>query len=159
MISRSEYEQLAEQGYTHIPLVRELPADLDTPVGVYLKLANNPNSYLLESASEGRYWGRYSIIGTNCENYICVDDFTVSLYEEGCLSSQDKIKQARKFLDRHAAEVWLEVDGGIKVENIAKVKAAGADTFVAGSAIFGSDNYRHTITDMRDRINNAAKSS
>ena len=74
-------------------------------------------------------------------------------------STLDKIKQTRKFLDKHAAEVRLEVDGGIKVENIAKVKAAGADTFVAGSAIFRSDNYRHTITDMRDRINNAAKSS
>ena len=103
MISRSEYEQLAAQGYTHIPLVRELPADLDTPVSVYLKLANNPNSYLLESASEGRYWGRYSIIGTNCENYICVDDFTVSLYEEGCLSSQQTVSDPLVWIEDYLA--------------------------------------------------------
>jgi len=65
----------------------------------------------------------------------------------------DKIKQARALLDRHSAAVRLEVDGGIKTENIAEVKAAGADTFVAGSAIFGSDDYRQTISEMRDRLN------
>ena len=99
MISRSEYEQLAAQGYTHVPLVRELPADMDTPVGVYLKLANNTNSYLLESANEGRYWGRYSIIGTSCLNYICVDDFTVSLYEEGTLSMQQKVPDPLSWIE------------------------------------------------------------
>lgn len=67
----------------------------------------------------------------------------------------DKIKQAREFLDRHAPLVRLEIDGGIKVDNIAEVKATGADTFVAGSAIFASDDYRRTISEMRERINNA----
>ena len=103
MISRSEYEQLAAQGYTHIPLVRELPTDLDTPIGVYLKLANDSNSYLLESASEGRYWGRYSIIGTGCNNYICVNDFTVSLYEDGRLSSQQTVPDPLAWIDDYLA--------------------------------------------------------
>lgn len=67
----------------------------------------------------------------------------------------DKIKQTRQLLDRHAKSVRLEVDGGIKIENIAAVKAAGADTFVAGSAIFGSDDYRKTIAEMRNRLNHA----
>ena len=67
----------------------------------------------------------------------------------------DKIKQTRTFLDRHATQVRLEVDGGIKTENIAEVKSAGADTFVAGSAIFGSDDYGITIAEMRDRLNSA----
>ena len=99
MISRTEYEQLAGQGYTHIPLLRVLPMDLDTPVGIYLKLANNGNSYLLESANEGRYWGRYSIIGTNCSNYIRVDDFVVSLYEDGCLSKQQQVPDPLSWIE------------------------------------------------------------
>ena len=103
MISHNDYERLAAQGYTHIPLVRELPVDLDTPVGVYLKLANDPNSYLLESASEGRYWGRYSIIGTSCQNYICVNDFTVSLYEDGRLSSQQTVPDPLAWIDDYLA--------------------------------------------------------
>ena len=49
-------------------------------------------------------------------------------------------------------EVWLEVDGGVKVENIAQIAAAGADTFVAGSAIFGSKDYAKTIGEMRARL-------
>ena len=67
----------------------------------------------------------------------------------------DKIKQTRELLNCHATSVRLEVDGGIKVDNIAEVKAAGADTFVAGSAIFGSNDYRRTIAEMRERIDNA----
>ena len=50
------------------------------------------------------------------------------------------------------SEIRLEVDGGIKVDNIAEVAAAGADTFVAGSAIFGAKDYRATIAAMRERI-------
>ncbi len=72
-------------------------------------------------------------------------------------STLDKVRQTRELLDRHATSIRLEVDGGIKTGNIAEVKAAGADTFVAGSAIFGSDDYRRTIAEMRDRINNADK--
>ncbi|MBI1942364.1 MAG: ribulose-phosphate 3-epimerase [Betaproteobacteria bacterium] len=49
-------------------------------------------------------------------------------------------------------EVWLEVDGGVKADNIAEIARAGADTFVAGSAIFGSRDYANTIRDMRDRL-------
>ena len=49
-------------------------------------------------------------------------------------------------------EIWLEVDGGVKPENIASIAAAGADTFVAGSAVFGSGDYVRTIADMRTRL-------
>ena len=63
-----------------------------------------------------------------------------------------KIRAVRERIDRSGREVWLEVDGGIKIENIAEVAAAGADTFVAGSAIFGTKDYRATIEAMRGRI-------
>lgn len=60
-----------------------------------------------------------------------------------------KITETRRLLDDHCGDIRLEVDGGIKVANIAEVKAAGADTFVAGSAIFGSDDYGETMKQMR----------
>ena len=63
-----------------------------------------------------------------------------------------KISEVRKRIDRLGRDIWLEVDGGVKVDNIAEIAAAGADTFVAGSAIFGSKDYIATIRDMRARI-------
>ncbi len=63
-----------------------------------------------------------------------------------------KIAQVRELIDRSGREVRLEVDGGIKIDNIRAVAAAGADTFVAGSAIFGAKDYRATVTAMRAEI-------
>ncbi len=67
-----------------------------------------------------------------------------------------KIREVRRRVDLlkrdTGREVWIEVDGGVKVDNIAEVAAAGADTFVAGSAIFGAGDYAKTIADMRARL-------
>ena len=63
-----------------------------------------------------------------------------------------KIAEVRKRIDRLGRDIWLEVDGGVKVDNIAEIAAAGADTFVAGSAIFGAKDYAATIRDMRARL-------
>ncbi len=64
----------------------------------------------------------------------------------------NKIKAVRQRIDASGRDVWLEVDGGVKVDNIAKIARAGADTFVAGSAIFGAKDYQATIAAMRDSI-------
>ncbi len=64
----------------------------------------------------------------------------------------DKLTEARKMIDASGFEIRLEIDGGVKIDNIGKIAAAGADTFVAGSAIFGSDDYAATITAMRAEI-------
>ena len=66
--------------------------------------------------------------------------------------SLDKIAEVRGLIDLSGCEVWLEVDGGIKVDNIASVAEAGADTFVAGSAIFGHSNYNDVIGQMKTQI-------
>src|SRR3977135_3150141 len=58
-----EYKALASQGFNRIPLIAESFADLDTPLSLYLKLANRPNTYLLESVEGGERFGRYSFIG------------------------------------------------------------------------------------------------
>jgi len=67
-------------------------------------------------------------------------------------SALPKITKVREMIDRSGREIRLEVDGGVKVDNIGAVAAAGADTFVAGSAIFGSKDYRATIAAMREQI-------
>jgi ribulose-phosphate 3-epimerase len=67
----------------------------------------------------------------------------------------DKLREARALLDELGSDARLEVDGGIKTENIGQVAAAGADTFVAGSAIFGAPDYAQVIANMREEIANA----
>jgi anthranilate synthase component 1 len=62
-VTEQEFRRLAEQGCNRIPLVLETFSDLDTPLSVYLKLANEPGTYLLESVQGGERWGRYSFIG------------------------------------------------------------------------------------------------
>ncbi len=63
-----------------------------------------------------------------------------------------KIAEARRRIDAMRKDIWLEVDGGIKADNIAQAARAGADTFVAGSAIFGARDYGAVIRDMRSRL-------
>jgi ribulose-phosphate 3-epimerase len=63
-----------------------------------------------------------------------------------------KIAAVRQMIDASGREIMLEVDGGIKVDNIAEVASAGADTFVAGSAIFGKPDYKSTIDAMRKQL-------
>ncbi len=71
-------------------------------------------------------------------------------------SSLDKLRAARRIIDASGREIRLEIDGGVKISNIGEIAAAGADTFVAGSAIFGSDDYEQTIAAMRSEIAKAA---
>ena len=63
-----------------------------------------------------------------------------------------KLAQVRRLIDSSGLDIRLEVDGGVTVDNIAKVAAAGADTFVAGSAIFNTPDYRQTIDKMRREL-------
>ncbi len=67
-------------------------------------------------------------------------------------SSLDKLRAVRKLIDSAGLDIRLEIDGGVKIDNIAEIAAAGADTFVAGSAIFGSADYAATIAAMRAQI-------
>lgn len=64
----------------------------------------------------------------------------------------EKLKKVRNIIDASGFDIRLEVDGGVKTENIAEIAKAGADTFVAGSAIFGKQDYKAVITDMRNEL-------
>ncbi len=67
-------------------------------------------------------------------------------------SALDKLRQVRKIIDDSGLDIRLEIDGGVKTDNIRAIKAAGADTFVAGSAIFGQPDYKKVIDDMRAEL-------
>ncbi len=84
-LTQSAFDALAEQGYNRIPLVLETFADLDTPLSLYLKLANQPYSYLLESVQGGERFGRYSIIGLPAKTRIVVHTNNVEVIENGAV--------------------------------------------------------------------------
>jgi len=67
-------------------------------------------------------------------------------------SSLDKLRVVRKMIDDKSLSTRLEIDGGVKTDNIRDIASAGADTFVAGSAIFNTDNYKSTIDSMRSEL-------
>ena len=70
-------------------------------------------------------------------------------------ATYDKIREVRKRIDVSGNKIRLEVDGGVKVDNIGEIARAGADMFVAGSAIFNQDDYTQVIAEMRDALANA----
>ena len=72
-------------------------------------------------------------------------------------SALDKLRQARTIIEDSGRDIRLEIDGGVKVDNIGEIAAAGADTFVAGSAIFGSDDYVATIAAMKSEISKGTR--
>ncbi len=88
-ITEQEFNALAEQGYNRIPLVAETFADLDTPLSLYLKLANKPFSYLLESVQGGERFGRYSFIGLPADTRITVRGKQVSLTHKGSETTRE----------------------------------------------------------------------
>ncbi len=78
-----QFNTLAAQRYNRIPLMREILADLDTPLSAYLKLADGPYSYLFESVQGGEKWGRYSIIGLPCRTLMRVRGTTIEIEKDG----------------------------------------------------------------------------
>ena len=104
MLSKTQFTELAQQGYNHIPLSLETFADLDTPLSIYLKLANAPYSYLLESVIGGERSGRYSIIGLPCRQRITQSDGVVREFiGEQCVAEHvntDLFEFTRAFLQR-----------------------------------------------------------
>ncbi|MBZ0093052.1 MAG: anthranilate synthase component I [Sulfuricellaceae bacterium] len=87
-MNEHEFKQLASQGYNRIPLSLETLADLDTPLSVYLKLANRPYSYLLESVVGGERFGRYSFIGLPAKTRIEVRGRRIALMDENGVAEQ-----------------------------------------------------------------------
>ena len=90
-MNREQFDALCAQGYNRIPLLREVLADLDTPLSTYLKLASGPYTYLFESVQGGEKWGRYSIIGLPARTVIKVRGRRVMVEEAGRLVEEQEV--------------------------------------------------------------------
>jgi anthranilate synthase component 1 len=96
--------------YTHLALTRELPGDLDTPVGTFLKLGNRPYSYLLESMHGGERWGRYSFIGLPAREVIRIKGHTVTVTVDGQVRDRIEAADPIAWLRAHAAQTRIAPD-------------------------------------------------
>jgi anthranilate synthase component 1 len=136
MISSSEFDALARQGFNRIPLLRVLQADLDTPLSLYLKLAHQPNTFLLESVVGGERFGRYSFIGLPARTRIEARDDNMTVITDG------RVVESHKGDPIAFAEAYL-----------ARFKVAltpGLPRFCGGLAgYFGYDTVRHIEPRLR----------
>ena len=139
-ITQTEFDNLAAQGYNRIPLVVETLADLDTPLSLYLKLANRPFSYLLESVQGGERFGRYSFIGLPAETRITVRGSQVTLTTPAGETTQH-VANPLDFIEEYQAQ--------FKVAPL-----SGLPRFTGGLAgYFGYDTVRY----IEPRLANSAK--
>ena len=90
-MDREVFEQLRAEGYNRVPVYRSVLADLDTPLSVYLKLADGPDAYLLESVEGGETWGRYSIIGLPCSRRFSLCGKRMTVFEEGVPLREEEV--------------------------------------------------------------------
>src|SRR6516225_613337 len=103
IMTEAEFRALAAQGYNRIPLVLESFADLDTPLSLYVKLANAPYTFLLESVVGGERFGRYSFIGLPAKIRIRVTGNSIAVEDRGGIverTETDPLKFLRDFLAR-----------------------------------------------------------
>src|SRR3954463_3116188 len=101
----TEQEFLAQgrAGFNRVPLHLETLADLDTPLSIFLKLANRPNSYLLESVIGGERFGRYSIVGVPGREVIEARANVVRVLRDGKVASEDEVEDPLVFVDEYLA--------------------------------------------------------
>ena len=95
----SQFNALVEEGYNHIPLSRELVVDTDTPLALYLKLANTPFTYFLESVQGGEKWGRYSFIGLAAETIIKVNEYEIFVEKNGYLQEKFDVQDPLAWIE------------------------------------------------------------
>ena len=111
-MTEQEFAALAAKGHTSIPLMREVLADLDTPLSTYLKLANGPYSYLFESVHGGEKWGRYSIIGLPCQRVIRIYEHTIKIFENNQLVEELQVEDPLAWVEEQQSLYSVpEIDG------------------------------------------------
>ena len=100
-MEKLEFTGLIEQGFNHIPFSREIVVDTDTALSLYLKLANSPYSYFLESVQGGEKWGRYSFIGLTAETVIKVYDYEVRVEKKGDLVEKYEVEDPLEWIENY----------------------------------------------------------
>lgn len=96
-----QFADFAGQGFNRIPVYREILADLETPLGTYLKLAQGPYSYFLESVQGGEKWGRYSIIGLPCRTLMKVNGNTLTVETDGEITESCETDDPFEFIEEY----------------------------------------------------------
>jgi anthranilate synthase component 1 len=108
------FEKLKQKACFRVPLVREVLADLDTPLSTYLKLANTPYSYLFESVQGGEKWGRYSIIGLPCRKIVKINNRQITIEEDGVVVSDEQVADPLEWItqfQQQYAQDETDLDG------------------------------------------------
>ena len=111
-MKQTDFEQYAKQGFNHIPIAQEILADLETPLSIYLKLANRPFSYLFESVQGGEKSGRYSIIGLQSDTIISVRQQQISVNHNGqqqAFSDNDPLNWIDNYLSNYRSPPLLDL--------------------------------------------------
>ncbi|VXC93133.1 Anthranilate synthase component 1 [Pseudomonas sp. 8Z] len=140
-MTHEEFLRLAAEGYNRIPLACETIADFDTPLSIYLKLADAPNSYLLESVQGGEKWGRYSIIGLPARTVLRVQGHEVVITTDGVEVERHTSRDPLAFVEQFKARY--------KVPTI-----AGLPRFNGGLVgYFGYDSVRYVEPKLADGVN------
>lgn len=98
LISAAEFERHGREGCNRVPLIREVLADLDTPLSAYLKLGQGPCSYLLESVHGGEKWGRYSMIGLPCSTVLRVFGQEATVEKGGAIVERHQVEDPLDFV-------------------------------------------------------------
>ncbi|MFP3874290.1 MAG: anthranilate synthase component I [Thiohalophilus sp.] len=127
-MNETQFQAYAKQGYNRVPLVREVLADLDTPLSTYLKLADGPYSYLFESVQGGEKWGRYSIIGLPCQTVLRIHGHDIRLYHNDEIIEQEQTRDPLAWIEAFYARYRVLEDDRLPRFNGGLVGYFGYDT-------------------------------
>mgnify|MGYP003328087902 FL=1 len=103
-MKKSQFINLVKNGFNHIPFSKEVIVDTETPLSLYLKLANTPFTYFLESVQGGEKWGRYSFIGLRAETIIKVNEYEVLVEKNGQIHQQYKAEDPLAWIQDYQAQ-------------------------------------------------------
>lgn len=123
-----QFNKLAAQGFNRIPMMREAPADLDTPLSTYLKLASGPYSYLFESVQGGEKWGRYSIIGLPARTILTVTGHDICVLHDGEIEEQATADDPLEWIESFQARYKVPQVEGLPLFTGGLVGYFGYDT-------------------------------
>jgi anthranilate synthase component 1 len=141
-VKPEQFDAFAAKGYNRIPLVREVLADLDTPLSTYLKLADGPYSYLFESVQGGEKWGRYSIIGLPARTVMRIQGHDISIQKDGKVIEQLTVDDPLAFIEQFQQRYQIPTD------------VEGLPRFTGGLVgYFGYDTIRYIEPRLANGVN------
>ncbi len=140
LLSKSEFDRYALQGANFVPLMREVLADLDTPLSTYLKLARGRYSYLFESVQGGEKWGRYSIIGLPCRTVLRAFGSEVTVERDGVIVERATVSDPLEYIRGFRARYVVPALSGLPRFTGGLVGCFGYDTVRLIEPVLGASS-------------------